>query len=76
MTQHDWLGPQDIKERIYRQMQSSKVSKQIYMLGRDVFEQALASENILLSRPEKERLLRQVLEKIFKDLSDDLAKNA
>lgn len=41
-------------------MQENKVEEQILQVVQQVFEKELASENIVLSPPEKTRLLQQV----------------
>jgi hypothetical protein len=58
----------DLKKRIIQHMQSAKIDDEIFKAAAKIFEQTLDSENIVLSRLEKERLLRQALKSILTDM--------
>jgi hypothetical protein len=58
----------DLKKRILQRMQSAKIEDEIFNAVAKIFEQALAAENIVLSRPEKARLLRQMLKPVLTDM--------
>jgi len=49
-------------------MQSAKIDDEIFNAVAKVFEQILTSENVVLSRPEKARLLRQILQPVLTDM--------
>ena len=50
----------DLLKRITQLVQEKKVDQQILQIVQQVFEKELSSENVVLSRPEKTRLLQQV----------------
>jgi hypothetical protein len=50
----------DLLKRITQLVQKEKVDEQILQMVQQAFEKELNSENIVLSRPEKTRLLQQV----------------
>jgi hypothetical protein len=58
----------DLKKRIVQHMQSAKIDDEIFKAAAKIFEQTLDSENIVLSRLEKQRLLRQVLKSVLTDM--------
>jgi hypothetical protein len=58
----------DLKKRITQQMQSAKINDEIFMIAAKIFEQTLNSENVVLSRSEKDRLLRQILKSVLTDM--------
>ena len=75
------FGPQQVpgsyhnlKERMYKKV-SAKVNDRILEIMQIAYEQALASENIVLSRAERKRLFSQisklVLEDVLKKLDGD-----
>jgi len=50
----------DLLKRITQLVQEKKVDQQILQIVQQAFEKELSSENVVLSRPEKTRLLQQV----------------
>lgn len=58
----------DIKKRIMKKMLSAQVNDQIFEAAQKAFEKALSAENIVLSLPEKQRLLREILKSILTDM--------
>ena len=50
----------DLLKRITQLVQKKKVEEQILQIVQQVFEEELNSANIVLTRPEKTRLLQQV----------------
>lgn len=58
----------NLKERIFQQVQATSVKDQIFMIVKAAFEQSLSKENIVLSRPERQRLLYQVLKLVLDDM--------
>jgi hypothetical protein len=58
----------DLKKRITQRMQSAKIEDEIFKAAAKVFEQALDSENVVLARSEKQRLLQQILKSALTDM--------
>ena len=50
----------DLLKRITQLVQKKKVEKQILQIVQQVFEEELNSANVVLTRPDKTRLLQQV----------------
>ena len=50
----------DLLKRITQLVQKKKVEEQILQIVQQVFEEELNSANVVLTRPEKTRLLQQV----------------
>ena len=57
-----------LKQRIIQKVQSSKVNDLIFIAVQKSFEKALNEENILFSRPQKNRMLREVLKSVLTDM--------
>jgi len=60
----------DLKKRILQRVQSAKINDQIFQVVQRAYENALNTENIVLSRPERTRMFSQIL----KDVLDDMIK--
>ncbi len=58
----------DLKKRMLGRMQAAKVSDQIFEAVQKTYEDILASEKIVLSRPERKRLLSQILKSVLEDM--------
>ena len=58
----------DLLKRITQGVQQKKVDDQILVIMQQVFENELAKENIVLSRPERVRLFRQVTKAVLTDM--------
>jgi hypothetical protein len=58
----------NLKERIFQLIRQGKVYDQIFQVVQSAYEDALGEENILLSRPERARLLSQVLRLMLEDM--------
>ena len=65
-----------LKERILQQVRSAGVSDRIFKVVQNAYEEALAQDNIILSRPEKKRLLAQVLKEVLDDMLKKLDERA
>jgi hypothetical protein len=57
----------NLKERIYKRV-SSNVNDQIFETMTRSYENALQEENIVLSRPERKRLLGQIMTMVMDDM--------
>ncbi len=66
----------NLKERIYKKV-SAKVNEQIFETMMKAYENALNEENlalnVMLSRPERKRLLSQIIQMVMEDLVKKLA---
>lgn len=62
----------NLKERIFQNVQTSGISEQFFMTAQNAYENALAQENVILSRPERKRLYSQVIKLVLDDMSKNL----
>ncbi|MCG2786204.1 MAG: hypothetical protein L6461_13985 [Anaerolineae bacterium] len=58
----------DLLKRMTQRMQQQKVDDQLLEILQQAFEKELNAENIILSRPERARLFRQVTKAIWTDM--------
>lgn len=58
----------DLKKRVAQSMRSAQVDDQVFETVKNLFETTLKSEQIVLSRPERDRLLRHVLQAVLTDM--------
>ena len=58
----------NLKERMYKKV-SAEVNEQIRSLMVRAYENALNEENIMLTRPERQRLFSQIVEMVMEDIS-------
>jgi hypothetical protein len=58
----------DLKKRMLQRVQSFKVNDQIFEVVQVAYEDALKAENIVLSRPERKRMLSQILKSVLEDM--------
>lgn len=58
----------NLKERMFQKVQSAKVNDHIFEIVQMAYEEALIHENVLLSRPERKRLLAQILKLVLEDM--------
>lgn len=68
----------NLKERMYRKV-SANVNEQIRGILMKAYEHALDEENIVLSRPERNRLFSQIITMVMEDILkplDDSPKGA
>ena len=62
----------DLQKRVLQHVQSAKIEDQILTIVRTACEQALESENLILSRAENKRLLAQVLKSVLEGMRKQL----
>ena len=62
----------EIKSRIKRQMQGGKINDYILGLIKSAYERAFDAQGIVLSKQEREILLKSVTQEILADMLDDL----
>ena len=58
----------DLKKRIIKNVQTAKANDRVFEAVQKLFEKSLNEENIVLSRLEKNRLLREVLKSVLTDM--------
>lgn len=58
----------DLQKRIHRHMQDGHVEEQTTALIVKSFEDFLGGANLVLSRPERKRLLAQAVDALFEDV--------
>jgi hypothetical protein len=58
----------DLRKRMLQRVQSSKVNDQIFEVVLKAYEDALNTENVVLSRPERKRMLSQILRLVLEDM--------
>lgn len=57
----------NLKERMYKKV-SANVNEQVLEIMVKAYEKALDEENVPLSRPERKRLLSQIVKMVMEDL--------
>lgn len=62
----------NLKERIFQQVKAAGINDRIFESVKKAYEEALARENVILSRPERKRLLSQVLKQVLEDMLNRL----
>ncbi len=58
----------DLKKRMLERIQSFKVNDQIFEVIQVAYEDALKQEQIILSSPERKRMLSQILRLVLEDM--------
>ncbi len=58
----------NLQKRMLQKIQEAGVNDQIFEAVQKAYEEALTSENIVLSRPERKRLLSQILKLVLDDM--------
>jgi len=62
----------NLKERMYKKV-SANVNEQVLEIMVKAYEDALNEENVVLSRPERKRLLSQIVKMAMEDMSRKLS---
>lgn len=57
----------NLKERMYKKV-SAEVNDQLSFILKKAYENALDEENVVLSRPERKRLLSQITKMVMEDI--------
>ena len=66
----------NLKERMTRHVKSAKVEDQIFQIVQKAYEDALHQENVMLSRPERQRMFAQIMKQVLEDMAKKLDKGA
>ena len=62
----------NLQKRMFQRVQSAKIDDQIFEVVKQAYEVALNEEGIVLSRPERKRLLSQLLKLVLDDMMKKL----
>ncbi len=65
----------NLKTRMLKRLQAARVHDQIFQVVQQAYENALGEENVVLSRPERQRMLSQILKQVLDDMVKKLDKN-
>jgi hypothetical protein len=66
----------NLKERMTQHVKSAKVEDQIFQILQKAYEDGLKQENIMLSRPERQRMFAQIMKQVLEDMAKKLDKGA
>ena len=66
----------NLKEKVFQNVQAVGINDRIFEIVKKAYEEAVAKENIVLSRPERKRLLAQVLKQVLEDMLNKLDGNS
>ena len=58
----------NLQKRMLKKVQSAGVNDHVIEVLRKAYEDALTNENIVLSRPERKRLLKQIIKLVLEDM--------
>jgi len=62
----------DVLKRMTQHAQQEKVDEKIFEIMKQAFETGLNKENIILSRPERVRLFKQVTKNVLSDVLEKI----
>jgi len=68
----------NLQKRMLKTLQAARVNDQIFSTVQKIFEDALKKESVVLSPPEKQRMLAQIMKQVLTDMLsklDDSPKN-
>jgi hypothetical protein len=65
----------DLRGHILQRLRSANINDQVFVVVRMAFAKALEVDNIVLSRPEKECLLADVLKSVLEEMNEKLEVN-
>ena len=66
----------NLKKRMLQRVQSAKINDQIFQVVQQAYENALKTENIVLSLPERKGMLFQILKDVLDDMIQKLDKSS
>ena len=62
----------NLHKRMLKHVQDARINDQIFNVVQKTFEKALIGENIVLSAPEKKRMLAQIMKQVLSDMLSKL----
>jgi membrane protease subunit (stomatin/prohibitin family) len=66
----------NLQSRMLKSVQADRVNDQIFSAVQKAFEDALKQENVVLSSPEKKRMLAQIMKQVLADMLSKLGENS
>lgn len=63
---------QQLKERVQQHLNETSVKDKIFGVVKDAYSESLHAENIILSRTENNRLLRDILKDVLAEMQAEL----
>lgn len=66
----------NLRKRLFQHAQNLKVNDQIFEVMKKTYDQAMIQENIVLSHPEMNRLLSQLMKMVLEDMLQKLNKDS
>ena len=67
----------NLRKRMFQHVQDEKVNDQIFEIVKTAYEKALMQENVpFLSRPERNRMLSQIMKMVLEDMLKKLDKDS
>jgi hypothetical protein len=58
----------DLRKRMLQHVQDMNVDDQIFEVLKNAYERALGQENVVLSRPERNRMFSQIMKTVLEDM--------
>jgi hypothetical protein len=65
----------NLKTRMLKRIRDAGVHDRIFQVVQHAYENALGEENVVLSRPERQRMLSQILKQVLEDMVKKLDKD-
>lgn len=62
----------NLRKRMFQHVQDQKVNDQIFEVVKQAYERALMQENVVLSRPERNRMLSQIMKMVLEEMTRKL----
>jgi hypothetical protein len=66
----------NLQKRMLKNVQAARVNDQVFNVIQKAFEDALRHENIVLSGPEKKRMLAQIIKQVLTDMLSKMDDNS
>lgn len=66
----------DLRKRMFQHVQLLMVNDKIFEVVKNSYEHALISENVVLSRAERDRMLSQIMKMVLEDMLRKLDKGS
>jgi len=64
----DYGSYMDLRKRVIQRMHTARVDDQIFETVQGMFEKTMNLERLVLSRPERDRLLKEVMKSLLTDM--------
>ena len=66
----------DLRKRMFQHVQLLLVNDKIFGVVKNAYEHALISEDVVLSRAERDRMLSQIMKMVLEDMLNKLNKDS